>query len=403
MLINVEYPPLITIDGICEGHDHPRGTDTDGDGRAELIIPMAAMCEEVILAMGNTKDVVNTSAKARRQKDAWQVLVPQGSPARILVAGLLSKNVDPADIVAGFDKPDGEEDWDAMKVFMYGVSNDAGNSVRHFSEVLPQIRAMTHTNWKHKSRKMPLLIHLERKFKDVHSEGDHHDFGERIFILEREYEALKTDLEYLFEMCPEASVTIEHVSDFRTIQLIIELRAKGYDIWGGIAPHYGQYTLDDIFEGPGVNIHLVCWPLFGSEEDRKKIEDAMLDSVDCFYFGSDRACHPHDITQAAGVKISSSGKVLGGQTQIPEATISYVIERHVEEGRLDNLNPFLSGNGMRRFGQQARTRSVWRREDWVVPPTISRYSEELDRTIECVVAAGGKTRKYRFDHLEMIG
>ena len=391
------YPEVVEIDGICDGHDHLRDLDTDGDGRAEMTVPLAAAVEEVTLSMGNTKQVVNTSARARIQKDKWQGLVPEGKPLRILVAGLLSKNVDPADIVAGFDKPAGEEDWDAMKVFFEGVSNDGKNSIRHFSEVIPHIKAMTETKWKHKDRKMPLLIHLERKYQHILSADGKADFGKRIQILKREHEGVLTDLEYLFQEVPSVSATVEHVSDHRTFEKIEELRAKGYEVYGGIAPHYREYVHDDLFEGPAFNSHLLCWPLPKYEEDRQAVDDKMLSGKPYYYLGPDRACHANDISQSSDVKITKEGKVVGGQTQIPEAVVSSVIERFLEMGKGHLLNDFLSHNGMRRFGQTPKTRIRFKREEWTVPHTIEWYSPTKKRTVQCVVAMGGQKRMYKVD------
>jgi dihydroorotase len=123
----------------------------------------------------------------------------------------------------------------------------------------------------------------------------------------------------------------------------------------------------------------------------------MTSPEDCFSFGDDGACHHDDSTQLKGVKVTSSGIVIGGQTQIPEAVISYVIEKFVEAGRLDHLSAFLGGRAREGYGL---SRTVYppqpitfKREDWTVPERIE--TTVGGKTIRCVVAMGGQTRKYR--------
>ncbi len=385
------YPEYVEFDGICEGHDHFRDIAEEGDGRAEILVPMAAKVEEVALSMGNVKRVVNTARRAREYKDNMSRLIPKGRPLRILVAGLLSSNVTPEEIIAGYDRPDGQEDWDAMKAFMYGASNDEGNSVKFFQDVLPQLKAMSDVNrFRYKKRPMPLLVHAERKFKAERTNGALR-FGPRLRVRDREWEAVLEDIDYIVRKLG-VEVTVEHVSDRRTIQRIDAWNRDGYQVWGGIAPHYTEYSFDDLVEGAGFNAQCLCWPLFKDEEDRAAIHAAMLSGKAWYYFGSDRACHPNDMTQEVGVKINKAGRVTAGQAQIPEAVISYCIEKFAEAGKLEHLNGFLSTNGMRRFGLEAKTRITFKREDWTVPRTIEQ--EVAGKKIEFVVAMGGQTRKY---------
>jgi dihydroorotase len=270
------YPEHVELDGICDGHDHFRDTLDDGDGRAEFTVPMAAAVEEVVLSMGNTKTVINTSARARVQQDKWKRLIPRGNPMRILVAGLLSPSVSPDDIVAGWDKPDGMEDWHAMKIFKFGVSNDEGNSVKFMRDVLPHIRAMTDVSrFKYKKRPMPLLVHAEDKREIVRKNGEIF-FGEDIFILDRENYDVENEVWYVLKNVPGVSLTIEHISDHRTVENIYHWRKEGYNVYGGIAPHYTEYTLSDLFEGPSVNCHLACWPIFKTPKDREAVKEAMV-------------------------------------------------------------------------------------------------------------------------------
>jgi hypothetical protein len=223
----INYPSQVVIAGILNTHTHPRGTDEDKDGRAEMHIPLWAEVAHDILAIGNTVPPLTTTALAEPQKERWQAIVPPGRPLRIHVAGLITEHTDPADVVAGYDRPDGEEVWLSMKMFIRSASNAHGADVDDVSKMIPVLRAMTETKFIHKKRPMALSLHLERKWDS---------FGNRVHFLNRERESMKRDLLYLLQQVPEAHLIICHVSDAATIELIRRLRSLGYNVWGELCP-----------------------------------------------------------------------------------------------------------------------------------------------------------------------
>jgi dihydroorotase len=302
----------------------------------------------------------------------------------------MTEKTDPSNVVAGYDKPDSQEDWLVMKMFLRSVSNAGGADVDDVSKIIPVLRAMSNVGgFNHKKRPMTLSIHAERKY----------DFsGVRLNFLERERVAIERDIPYLLQEVPEAHIIICHVSDAFTIEVIRHYRKKGYNIWGEICPHYTIWTCDDLFEGPGdktmLNTHLFCLPIFKTEADRRAILEAMLSGEDCWIFGTDEACHLDNPTKSEGVKINSKGFVVGGQTQIPQATVSYVIEKAVEAGRIDILPGFLSHNGREALGlPKSTTEITFRQKDWVVQDVLTRHSRRLG-SMTARVAMGGQTRKY---------
>ena len=385
----VEYPETIEVPGILNTHTHCRDTDKENDGRAEMHIPLLAQAYDDVLGMGNTATPLTTSLLAREKGTQWRQLIPAKSRLRIHVAGLMTETTNPDDVVAGYDKPDGEEDFLAMKTFLRSVSNAHGADVDDVSKMIPVLKALTHTKFKHKKRPMVFPIHAERKFSLE---------GERILFLDRERAAIERDIPYILREVPEAHIIICHVSDASTVDAIRYYRSCGYNIWGEICPHYSQYTCDDLFEGPGgstmLNTHLFCLPIFKTEKDRKTVLEAMLSGEPWWIFGADEACWTDDPSKDSRVKINKKGFVFGGQTQDPRATISYVLEKAVEAGKLEVIPGLLSHNGRDALGLERSKNIVrFRRQDWTVQETVERDSPTLGHLV-ARVAAGGQQRKF---------
>jgi dihydroorotase len=100
-------------------------------------------------------------------------------------------------------------------------------------------------------------------------------------------------------------------------------------------------------------------------------------------------------------KINPQGFVFGGQTQVPAAVVSYVIELFALHGKLDLLPAFISHNGRDAYHlPRSKVESVFRFEEWVVPDTISRTSPTLG-TLTARVAMGGQKRRYRPMHINV--
>jgi dihydroorotase len=310
----------------------------------------------------------------------------------------------PEMVVAGYDQPSDMQAFKCMKMFVRAASNASGADVDDMRRVVPVLKAMSNTNWKYQRKPMVLKVHCERKYTLQ---------GGRISIFDRERVAVERDINYLLSEVPEATIEICHVSDGSTIEAIRHFRSKGFRVHGEIAPHYTQYTIDDLFEGADggtqLNAHRFCLPVFKSDKDRQILLDAMVSGDPAFHFGDDEACHvdvehiyanPPKGTPARGYKISKGGYVLGGQTQIPEAVVSYVIEQFADRGQLDHLPDFMSGNARKLYDlPEAQEMTYWHPEAWIVPHVMSADLEgtgrQLARMLSCKVAMGGQTRHYR--------
>jgi dihydroorotase len=385
----IAKPGVITIKGgIINTHGHPRNPSEDGDGRSELIIPTYDKVFRDVIAIGNTMTPLTTINRAISMKGKWASIAKWTD---IHVAGMLTEKSYPDEIVAGYDRPPGEEAWVAMKMFLRAVSNAGGHDVDDIQSVIPCLKAMSDvSSFRHKKRPMVLKIHCERKWTLL---------GRVIPINDRERIAVERDVEFLLKEVPEAHIEICHVSDGATIEAIRYLRQKGFNVFGEISPHYTEYTEDDLFDdgkgGTGFNSHCFCLPKFKSSKDRQIILDAMLSGDKAFHYGDDAACHDLHPTEKRGAKISEAGIVVGGQTQIAEATVAYVVEQFATAGRLEHLQGFLVDNARNLYGLPAHEglTTNFALKPWEVPREISEVVSGIG-TVRAVVAMGGQRREY---------
>jgi dihydroorotase len=388
----IEYPKEILLEGLFNTHTHLRGGIKKGDGRSETFIPYAAAVYEDMLSIGNTIPPLVTTALVAEQKPFWQSLVPKGMASTVHVAALATEKTDVEDIITGLDKPLGDPSAIlAVKMFLRAVSNSGGFDVDNLDAVIPLIRAMSdRKKFKHR-RTLPVLkIHAERKYTLL---------GRRISFIDRERAAVERDIERILMLVPEANIEICHVSLASTLEAIDYYQLRGYNVFGEISPHYGHYTTDDLFEdgkgGTAMNSHPFCLPIFKTPADSAAIRSAMTSGKPYFHFGDDEACHDNNPTLESGVKINSAGLTAGGQTQIPEAVISSVLEDFIEARRpLSFAQAFLSDNARQLYALPVGRRTVrFVRKDWVVPNTIEREFPN-GKIVRCRVAMGGQTRKY---------
>lgn len=384
----VHYPHTVDVE-VINSHFHPRGTDEDQDGRAEMLIPLEAEAYAISFCMGNTVPPLTTSALAMAKRLQWERIIPEKKPLQLKIGGLMTEHTDPDDIVAGYDQPKGKVALDYMKMFVRAASNAHGADVDDMCKIIPVLKAMTNTRFTHRKHPMTLAIHMERKY-DL--------FGRRISILERERASVERDLSYLFIEVPEAKIVVCHVSLAYTVEIIRYLRARGCNIWGELGPHYSDLTCDDLFEAPDGGTKFdtkdFCLPIFKTELDRQAVHAAMISGEDCWIHGRDNACWPDEPIGKIGGKTDKEGYTLGGQTDYPAANVSYVIEKFAEAGRMRHLRGYLSGNTRDAYGlSEPVSTQRFRKEDWIVPKVLER--ETPHGRLRARVAAGGQARKYR--------
>jgi dihydroorotase len=373
---------------VINTHGHPRNPKADGDGRSELMIPLYDQVFGDVIGIGNTAVPLTTVERALAMKQKWQAIAKN---TRMHVAGLLTEQTTPEEIIAGYDRPQGQEAWIAMKMFLRAVSNAGGHDVDNLKAVIACIKAMTYTKWKHKKKPMVLKIHCERKFTIL---------GRIIPVVDRERIAVQRDVEYILKHVPDAVIEICHISDGETIEAIRYFQKLGYKVFGEISPHYTEYCSDDLYDdgqgGTAFNSHRFCLPIFKTPKDRQIILSAMVSGEPWWHYGDDGACHNDNPVLEKGVKINYRGIVLGGQTQLPTAVVSYVLEKFAEAKKARYAQAFLIDNARKLYGlEKDESETVFNLSPWEVPGILTHEFDDHSKTIACRVAMGGQKRMYQ--------
>jgi len=354
----------IWLDGSVDPHFHGRNSIAEGDGRLEIILPLAAVEHESIVLIGNTNPPLLTATEASQYISEAYRHLPGGVFPRLYAAPLLTDRTTPTMIYemrqcrrVAF-----------IKGFLSGVSNDGGHNVSNVRALQATLIAC-HDN-AIDAPPLPVHWHMERKF-DAH--------GSVIEMREREWYAIENDLALVLEIDPEGSHTVKHVSDARTIDRLRCYREKGFTVYAEIASHYLVRCHEDLYEGQGggtaFNAHDLCWPIYKSRASQLALTRAALTGAaeGWAFFGSDCACHKNDPTRESDSKITQRGVVCGGTAILPAVSKSIVIDLFVRNGEALSLDAFLSGNARRAMGlPPADTNALYVREERTIPESLNR-------------------------------
>lgn len=89
---------------------------------------------------------------------------------------------------------------------------------------------------------------------------------------------------------PGLRMTLEHITDARSVELIRELQTHGIKIAGTITTHHLLLTLDDVV-GDKLRPDNFCKPIAKTPADRAALFKAATSGEPYFFFGSDSAPH----------------------------------------------------------------------------------------------------------------
>ena len=353
-------PDSVILHESIDTHTHPRDMKKHGDGRMETLMPLLAAEHETIVAIGNCQSPVLDLPSARAWKRDILSCIPPEQPLCVLIAALVTDRTPPGLVQSLSALPD--PPINLLKIFFEKVSNDGGNSVSDL-KLIDDTIAATYQGRKHP---IHIMIHAERKYDQN---------GNRIEMRDREWYCIKHDIEPMLERHPHVEITIAHVSDGRTVAWIREMRRRGFMVWGEIATHYLVRCHEDLYEGrrggTAFQANDLCWPLYKNEASMTALQVAALDCEDIFHFGSDFACHKDDPTQASGVKIDNDGEACGGVTILPAHGKSLLIDFFAENGKLETLNAYISGNARAKLRLPPAPNKVrYIRSEWQVPQIL---------------------------------
>lgn len=173
-----------------------------------------------------------------------------------------------------------------------------------------------------------------------------------VFSLDRE----KAYIPEILEICrnyPDLKVVFEHLSSAEGVEAVKE----GPDnLAGTITVHHLLLTLDDVIGG-ALNPHNFCKPVLKRPEDRKAIQEVVLEGNGKFFFGSDSAPHSSDKKHQGAA----------GAYTAP-VTLPLLADFFDEKGKLDLLENFTSRFGAEFYGLPLNREKITLTEkSWTMP------------------------------------
>jgi len=157
------------------------------------------------------------------------------------------------------------------------------------------------------------------------------------------------------EAFPRLKMILEHVSSAAGVQAVIDDQGPSA---ATVTVQHLLFTLDDLMGG-SLNPHLFCKPVVKTDEDRKAIQERILDGDRRFFFGSDSA--PHE----KGRK--ESPHCPAGAYTAPMA-LPALVSWFDGVDALNRLEPFLCEFGRNFYGLPSNRGTVrLERRPWTVP------------------------------------
>jgi dihydroorotase len=367
-----------------DGHGHLRNDSKSGDGRMEMVLDAYNdAVYQYVVAIGNGNPPVCDIPSAlayRRQINRHQRRAPN---LNVLIASLVNDNTDPEMVRRAWDQPRGQEVIHALKVFFYGVSNDAGNSVSNIYNIESLIKSTT-VGLIHKKEPIPITFHAERR-KDRS--------GNVLPIKDREFYCVETDICDAVHMNPDGKYLLRHVSDGRTFEWVRLMRRK-FDIHVEISPQYCITIDDDIFQSDDgkamLQCNCICWPRFKDAWSRQQNINMALSGENWVHFGSDFAKHLADMNQLTGVKINSRGEAVGGLDFLPAAAKSVMIDLFLSNKKAHLIDNFMTLNAADFYSVEVSLeRFRYYRRDWIIPEYT--YGRRGNQRIKSACFLGGHT------------
>ena len=230
----------------------------------------------------------------------------------------------------------------AVKLYPFGVTTNSETGVSSMDvEILrPTLESMSKLG-------IPLCVHGETKG----------------FVMDREKEFLLI-YESLAINFPNLKIIMEHISTKEAITLL----DKYDNLYATVTIHHLLLTLDDVAGGM-LNPHNFCKPIVKRYEDRDALQEVVLQAHPKIMFGSDSAPHQKENKEchhgAAGVFNSP-------------IALQLLTELFEKNGKLDNLNAFVSLNAQRIYNLKPTPKSITLiKKDFIVPDVYSYKNQQV--------------------------
>jgi len=210
----------------------------------------------------------------------------------------------------------------AIKLYPAGITTNSEGGVESIDTVAlaPTLNAMAELN-------IPLCVHGE-------TNG---------FVMDREKEFMSV-YEALAIAFPKLKIIMEHITTKDAVELL-----KKYDnLYATITLHHLLITLDDVAGGM-LQPHLFCKPIAKTPIDRDALLEIALSGNPKVMFGSDSAPHPQEAKESCGCA--------AGVFTAPIA-LQVLAQIFDENGKLDNLEAFVSTNASKIYNLKPSTTSI---------------------------------------------
>ncbi|MGB0723064.1 MAG: dihydroorotase [Gammaproteobacteria bacterium] len=273
------------------------------------------------IVMPNLVPPVVSGADALAYRERVMAAVPAGSGFEPLMTLYLTEKTDPQDLAAA--AADGVVT--AVKLYPAGATTNSDSGVRDIDAVMPVLERMADIG-------LPLLVHGEVTDPEVD-------------IFDREAVFIERVLEPVRARLPELRVVMEHITTEDGARYV---QSADRNLAATITPHHLVINRNAIFVG-GIRPHMYCLPIAKREKHRLALRAAATSGDSRFFLGTDSAPH------LDGAKESACG--CAGIFNVIN-TLSCVAHIFEQEGKLENLEAFVSLHGPAYYGLATNDQTI---------------------------------------------
>lgn len=298
----------ITIPRPDDWHLHLR----DGE-MLRAVLPETARHFARAIIMPNLVPPVVTGDDAAAYRDRIIAALPKGMSFEPLMTLYLTETTDPDDVAraasSGLIK--------ALKLYPAGATTNSASGVNDFDKVRPVLERMAEIG-------LPLCVHGEVTDPDID-------------IFDREAVFIDRVLDPIRRANPALKVVMEHITTSQAADYVKEGDAN---LAATITTHHLIINRNHILVG-GIKPHYYCLPVAKREEHRLALRAAATSGDARFFLGTDSAPHLDAAKQTA---CGCAGCFTATNTM---SILAQVFE---DDGRLENLEGFVSRNGPAFYG-----------------------------------------------------
>ena len=306
----------LTIKRPDDWHLHLR----DGE-MLKSVLPDTARHFARAIIMPNLVPPVVSASDAVAYRERIMAALPAGSNFEPLMTLYLTEASSADDIATAADAGLIR----AVKLYPAGATTNSDSGVKDISKVTGVLERMAEIG-------LPLCVHGEVTDADID-------------IFDREAVFIETVLEPLRARIPQLRVIMEHVTTSDGVDYV---KSASANLAATLTTHHLMINRNHLFKG-GIRPHYFCLPIAKRQSHQLALREAATNGDARFFLGTDSAPH------LDGAKESACG--CAGVYNAPNALscLAHVFE---EEGKLENLEAFVSLNGPAFYGLEPNKQTI---------------------------------------------